>query len=97
MDKTYNLGEFHVIPTVYKGISVKRREDSKDHQICFGLTFIHQSSTTKAYQSFLHDIADNLTDNNISNLTVRTDEELAFKMQSHGVSTAQRTSCAHAI
>ena len=79
MDKTYNLGEFHVTPTVYKDKSVKRREGSQDHPICFGPTFIHQSSTTKAYQSFLHDIADNLTDNEIANLTVGTDEELAFK------------------
>ena len=74
MDKTYNLGEFHVTLTVYKDKSVKRQEGSKDHQICFGLTFIHQGSTTKANQSFLHDIADNLTDNEISNLTERTDE-----------------------
>ena len=60
MDKTYNLGEFHVTPTVYKDKSVKRRDGSQDHPICFGPTFIHQSSTIKAYQSFLHDIADNL-------------------------------------
>ena len=79
MDKTYNLGEFHVTPTVYKDMSVKRRIDSKDHPICFGPTFIHQTSTTKAYQSFLHDIADNLTDNEMANLTVGSDEELAFK------------------
>ena len=79
MDKTYNLCEFHVTPTVYKDKSVKRREGSKDHPICFGPTFIHQSSTTKAYLSFLHDIADNVTDNEIANLTVGTDEELAFK------------------
>ena len=79
MDKTYNLGEFQVSPTVYKDTSVKRREGSKDHPICFGPTFIPQSSTTKAYQSFLHDIAGNLTDNDTTNLKVGTDVELAFK------------------
>ena len=46
MDKTYILGEFHVTPTVYKDTLVKRGEGSKDHPICFGPTFIHQSSTT---------------------------------------------------
>ena len=79
MDKTYNLGEFHVTPTVYKDKSVKRRDGAKDHPICFGQTFIHQNSSTKAYQSFLHDIADDLTDNDLSNLTVGSDDELAFK------------------
>ena len=78
MDKTYNLGQFHVTPTVFKDKSVIKRS-TKDHPICFGPTFIHQSSTTLSYQSFLHDIADHLTDNEISNLTVGTDEELAFK------------------
>ena len=78
IDKTYNLGEFHVTPTVYKDTSVVKRR-TNDNPICFGPTFVHQSSTTKAYSSFLHDIADNLTDNEISNLTVGSDEELAFK------------------
>ena len=79
MDKTYNLGEFHITPTVYKDKSVKRREGSKVHPICFGPTFIHRNSTTKAYQFFLHDIADNLTDNEMASLTVGSDEELAYK------------------
>jgi hypothetical protein len=78
MDKTYNLGEFHVTPTIYKDLSVIKRSTG-DHPICFGPTFIHQSSTTKAYSSFLHDIADNLTDTEIQNLIVGSDEELAFK------------------
>ena len=78
MDKTYNLGQFHVTPTVYKDKSVIKRS-SKDHPICFGPTFVHQSTTTMSYKSFLHDVADHLTDDEISNLTIGTDEELAFK------------------
>lgn len=41
-----------------------------EHPICFGPTFIHTSSTT---------IADNLTDSEIENLTIGSDEESAFK------------------
>lgn len=78
MDKTFNLGEFHVTPTVYKNLSVVRRS-TMDHPICFGPTFTHTSSTTKAYCQFMHDIADNLTDTELTNLTIGSDEELAFK------------------
>lgn len=45
IDKTYNLGDFHVTPTVYKDLSVMRRS-TMDRPICFGPTFIHTSSTT---------------------------------------------------
>ena len=78
IDKTYNLGDFHVTPTIYKDLSVLRRS-TMDNPLCFGPTFIHTSSTTKAYSSFFHEIADNLTDEEISNLTVGSDEEAAFK------------------
>ena len=46
MDKTYNLGEFHVTRTVYIDKSVKRREGSKDHPICFGPTRTRQQKLT---------------------------------------------------
>ena len=81
LDKTYNIGEFYVTPTVYKDLSVLRRS-ILNHPICFGPTFVHTSSTTKAYSFFMHDIADiadNLSDIELSNLTVGSDEELAFK------------------
>ena len=51
IDKTYNLGDFHVTPTVYKDLSVMRRS-TMDHPICFGPTFIHTSSTTRTYSTF---------------------------------------------
>ena len=39
MDKTYNLGDFHVTPTVYKDLSViKRDAEIKTHQIAVQLT-----------------------------------------------------------
>ncbi|KAL3892167.1 hypothetical protein ACJMK2_004401 [Sinanodonta woodiana] len=78
MDKTYNLGDFHVTPTVFKDLSVKKRS-TDDHPIVFGPTFIHTNSSTKAYSAFLHDVADNLTDKQLQLLTIGTDEELAFK------------------
>ena len=79
MDKTFNLGEFHVTPTVYRDLSVVRRERNDGNPICIGPTFIHTSSTTKAYSSFMHDIADNFTDTELENLFIGTDEEAAFK------------------
>ena len=79
IDKTYNLGEFFVTPTVYKDLSVVRRTPLTGHPICIGPTFIHTNSTAKTYSSFFHDIADNLSDQEISLLTIGTDEEPAFK------------------
>ena len=78
IDKTFNLGDFHVTPTVYKDLSVIRPK-TKDHPLCFGPTFIHTSSTTKAYSSFMHDIADNLSDHELEELILGSDEEAAFK------------------
>ena len=37
IDKTFNLGEFHVTPTVYKDLSVARLR-TDDHPLCFGPT-----------------------------------------------------------
>ncbi|KAL3891339.1 hypothetical protein ACJMK2_003601 [Sinanodonta woodiana] len=79
MDKTYNLGDFHVTPTVFKVLSVKKRPTDV-HPIMFGPNCIHTNSSTKAYSAFLHDVADNLTDNQLQLLTIDTDEELAFKI-----------------
>ena len=50
-----------------------------DHPICFGPTYIHTCSSAKVYSAFFHDIADNLSDIEISNLIIRSDEEAAFK------------------
>ena len=66
IDKTYNLVDFHVTPTVYKDLSVLRRATG-ENPICFGPTFIHQSSTTASYSTFLNSIANNLNDHEISN------------------------------
>ena len=78
IDKTYNLGDFHVTPIVYKDLSVLRRATG-ENPTCFGPTFIHQSSTTASYSTFLNSIANNLNDHEISNLVIGSDEELAFK------------------
>ena len=53
MDKTYYLGQFHVTPTVFKDKSVIKRK-TNDHPICFGPTFIHQSSTSMSYKFSRH-------------------------------------------
>ena len=77
IDKTYNLGEFHMKPTVYKDLSVVRRV-SDSHPLCIGPTFIHTSSTTQAYSSFMHDKADNLTDHELEHFIIGSDKEAAF-------------------
>ena len=78
IDKTYNLGEFYVTPTVYKDLSVESKK-TEDHPICFGPTLIHTKSTTITYSRFLHEIADQLSESEISKLTIGSDEELALK------------------
>ena len=78
LDKTFNLGEFHVTPTVYKNTSIIRRT-SQEHPIWFGPTLIHNSSTTKTYSYFLHHISDHLTDTELSHLVIGSDDELSLK------------------
>ena len=72
--KTYKPGDFHVTPTVYKDLSNLRRS-TREHPIYFGQTFIQTSSTTRTCSTFFYDIADRLTDTEISELTIGSDEE----------------------
>jgi hypothetical protein len=76
VDKTYNLGDVHVTPTVFKDFSVKRRQ--REHPITFGPTFIHTNSSARTYCSFFYDIADNLSEEEIRNIVIGSDEEIAF-------------------
>ena len=78
MDKTYNLGDFHVTPFTYKNLSVVNR-NTQDHPITFGPTFIHSNSSTKTYSMFLHHVADNFTEQELSKLTIGSDDEYAMK------------------
>ena len=78
MDKTYSLGDFHVTPFTYKNLSVVNRY-TQDHPITFGPTFIHSSSSAKTYATFLHHIADNFTEQELSKLTIGSDNEYAMK------------------
>lgn len=79
MDTIYNLGDFHVTPTVYKDISVIR-QTTRQHPITVDPTFIHTNSSAKTYSSFLHDIADNITKEEINALVIGSDEEKAFNV-----------------
>ena len=65
---------------MYKNLSVIQRDaEIKTHPICFGPTFIHTSSTTIAYYHFLQQIAVQLTEEEMSMLTIGGDDELSFK------------------
>ena len=77
VDKTYNLGDFHFTPTVFKDLSVKRK-NSGEHPITFGPTFINTNSSARTYCSFFPDIADNLSEEEIRNIVIGSDEEIAF-------------------
>ena len=77
-DKTFNLGEFHVTPSVYKNLSVVRRE-TNENPICFGPIYIHGNSTMKSYSKFMQSISVNLTDSELSNLTIGSDDEQSMK------------------
>ena len=78
MEKTYNIGNFFVTPLVFKDLSVLRRSTG-DHPIVIGPTFIHTTSSTKVFSSFLHDNADNLTQSQIEKLVIGTDEEMSIR------------------
>ena len=78
MDKTYNLGDFHVTPFTYKNLSVVNRH-TQDHPITFGPKFIHSNSSTKTYSMFMHHIADNFTEQELCKLTIGSDDEYAMK------------------
>ncbi|XP_060563165.1 uncharacterized protein LOC132722661 [Ruditapes philippinarum] len=79
IDKTYNLGDFHVTPTVYQDLSVIR-ESNGHHPITFGPIFIHTNSSTKTLSSFFHDIADNLSEDELINLVIGSDDDNSFKV-----------------
>ena len=78
MDKTYNLGDFHVTSFTHKNLSVVNRY-TQDHPITFGPTFIHSSSSVKTYATFLHHTADNFTEQELSKLTIGSDDQYAMK------------------
>ena len=59
-----------------KDLSVKRK-DRGEHLITLGLTFIHTNSSARTYCSFVHDIADNLSEE-IRNKVIGSDKEIAF-------------------
>ena len=40
---------------------------------------LHTNSSIEAYSTFMHDVADNLTDYELSQLTIDSEEELSFK------------------
>ena len=73
MDKTYSLGDFHATPTVFKDISVKRK-DRGEHPITFGPTFIHTNSSAVTYCSFFYDIANNISEQEIRNIVIGSDD-----------------------
>jgi len=65
---------------MYKNLSViKRDAEIQTHPVSFGQTFIHTSSTTIPYYHFLQQIAVQLTEEEMSMLTIGGDDELSFK------------------
>ena len=63
---------------MFKDLSVVR-QSTRQHPITFGPTFLHTNSSAKTYSSFFHDIADNLTQDELCNLVIGSDEEKSFK------------------
>ena len=78
VDKTFNLGQFHVTVTSFKNLSMLRR-DTNDHPIFIGPMYIHGSSTTSDYSVFFDHIRSAL-DNPRSSPTVGSDDEKALRI-----------------
>ena len=77
VDKTFNLGQFHVTLTCLKNLSILRR-DTNDHPIFLGPMYIHGSSKTSDYRVFFNHIYSAL-DNSRSSPTVGSDDEKVLR------------------
>lgn len=77
VDKTFNLGQFHMTVTCFKNLSMLRR-DTNYHPIFLGPMYIHGSSKTSDYSVFFDHIRSAL-DNPRSSPTVGSDDEKALR------------------
>ena len=77
-DKTFNLGQVFVTSSVYKNTAVVRKSTNKN-PIFFGPIFIHGTSDYETYNSFMQKLSVKLTDEDISNMIIGSDDETAMR------------------
>ena len=79
-DKTFNLGNIYVTPSVYRHKSLIRRRDAEQRNPIFiGPVFIHGHSDITTYSVFFGHLAARLMDCEQSELLLGSDDELAMR------------------
>ena len=77
IDKTYNLGQVHVTPTVFKHLAVLKRT-TNDHPIMAGPILLHGSSDHHTFAEFFYHLRSHLGIN-LPSPIVGSDDEKAIK------------------
>ncbi|GFS09428.1 hypothetical protein ElyMa_006621600 [Elysia marginata] len=77
VDKTFNLGQLHVTPTVFKHLGIVR-PTTNTHPIFIGPTLIHGNSDRKTYSIFFNFIKQELEDAP-KDPVIGSDEEMAIR------------------
>ncbi|GFR99689.1 hypothetical protein ElyMa_004535000 [Elysia marginata] len=83
VDKTFNLGQLHVTPTVFKHLGIVR-PTTNTHPIFIGPTLIHGHSDRKTYSTFFPFIKQELEDAP-KDLVIGSDEEMAIRIAAKSV------------
>jgi hypothetical protein len=77
-DKTFNLGEIYVTPSVYKNMALQQRRTS-DYPVFLGPVFVNGHSDIETFGVFFSQLAIRLIDCDQSELTLGSDDELAMR------------------
>ncbi|GFR90897.1 hypothetical protein ElyMa_006162000 [Elysia marginata] len=83
VDKTFNLGQLHVTPTVFKHLGIVR-PTTNTHPIFIGPTLIHGNSDRKTYSTFFNFIKQELEDAP-KDPVIGSDEEMAIRIAAKSV------------
>ena len=83
VDKTFNLGQLHVTPTVFKHLGIVRPTTNR-HPLFIGPTLVHGNSDTKTYNTFFHFIRQAI-EGAPKEPVIGSDEEMAIRKAAESV------------
>ena len=83
VDKTFNLGQLHVTPAVFKNLGIVR-PTTNTHPLFIGPTLVHGNSDTKTYNTFFHFIRQAI-EGAPRELVIGSDEEMAIRKAAKSV------------
>jgi hypothetical protein len=77
-DKTFKLGSIYVTPSVYENVALFRQR-SNENPIFMGPIFVHGRSDVETYSQFFSHLSMKLSDCNMQQLTLGSDDERAMR------------------